>query len=151
MKAQILQRTQKLNISMEKAWDFFSSPVNLADITPPWLDFRVMSDVPEKMYEGMMVQYKVHPFAGLPVWWVTEITHVSEPYFFVDEQRKGPYALWHHEHHFKETEGGVLMTDRVHYILPFSGIAQPVTGWYVARKLDAIFNFRAETLKRLFL
>lgn len=133
------------------AWDFFSSPMNLADITPPWLDFRVMSEVPDRMYEGMMVQYKVHPFAGLPVWWVTEITHVKEPFFFVDEQRKGPYALWHHEHHFKETDGGVLMTDTVHYILPFSAAAQPLMGRYVARKLDDIFNYRAETLKHLFL
>ncbi len=125
--------------------------MNLADITPPWLDFRVMSEVPDRMYEGMMVQYKVHPFAGMPVWWVTDITHVKEPYFFVDEQRKGPYALWHHEHHFKETDSGVLMTDTVHYILPFSCITQPLMGWYVAQKLDTIFNHRAETLKRLFL
>lgn len=151
MKANVLKREQNLNISMEKAWDFFSSPMNLADITPPWLNFMVMSDVPEKMYEGMMVQYKVHPFANLPVWWVTEITHVAEPYFFVDEQRKGPYALWHHEHHFKETDNGVLMTDIVTYILPFDMIAKPFMGWYVDRKLNAIFDFRAEALNRLFI
>ncbi|MCD8553719.1 SRPBCC family protein [Seleniivibrio sp.] len=151
MKAQKLERIQFMNVTAEKAWDFFSSPMNLAEITPPWLDFRVMSEVPEKMYEGMMVQYKVHPLAGLPIWWVTEITHVNEPYFFVDEQRKGPYRLWHHEHHFKEQDGGVLMTDIVHYILPLSAISQPFIGWYVARKLDAIFDYRANMLKHLFL
>lgn len=151
LKAQKLERIQFMNVTAEKAWDFFSSPMNLAEITPPWLDFRVMSEVPEKMYEGMMVQYKVHPLAGLPIWWVTEITHVNEPYFFVDEQRKGPYRLWHHEHHFKEQDGGVLMTDIVHYILPLSAISQPFIGWYVARKLDAIFDYRANMLKHLFL
>ncbi|MGE4267794.1 MAG: hypothetical protein AB7F25_10195 [Deferribacterales bacterium] len=151
MKAHQLKREQRLNISIEKAWSFFSSPMNLADITPPWLDFRVMSEVPEKMYEGMMVQYKVHPFAKMPVWWVTEITHVNEPYFFVDEQRKGPYTLWHHEHHFKEQGGGVLMTDIVHYILPLSALSRPFIGRYVARKLDAVFNYRAKKLKHLFL
>jgi len=151
LKAQKLERIQFMNVTAEKAWDFFSSPMNLAEITPPWLDFRVMSEVPEKMYEGMMVQYKVHPLAGLPIWWVTEITHVNEPYFFVDEQRKGPYTLWHHEHHFKEQDGGVLMTDIVHYILPLSAISQPFIGWYVARKLDAIFDYRANMLKHLFL
>ncbi len=150
MKAHILKREQTLNISMEKAWDFFSSPSNLAEITPAWLDFRVMSDVPEKMYEGMIVQYNVHPFFHIPVWWVTEITHVNEPHFFVDEQRKGPYVMWHHEHHFKETDKGVLMTDIVSYILPFDIVSGPLFGGMVRRRLDAIFDYRYNVLAARF-
>lgn len=150
MKAQILKREQTLNISIEKAWDFFSSPANLAEITLSWLDFRVMSDVPEKMYEGMIVQYNVHPFFHIPVWWVTEITHVREPFFFTDEQRKGPYAMWHHEHHFKETDKGVLMTDIVSYILPFDIIARPLLGGMIRNRLEAIFNYRFNVLAEKF-
>jgi len=81
---------------MTTAWDYFSSPLNLAEITPDWLNFRIVSDVPDKMYEGLIVQYNVHPFFGIPIGWVTEITHAKEPYYFVDEQRIGPYRLWHH-------------------------------------------------------
>lgn len=150
MKAQKLTRTQRLNINMTQAWDFFSSPHNLAHITPAWLDFRVMSDVPDKMYEGMIIQYNVHPFLHLPIWWVTEITHIKEPYFFVDEQRKGPYAMWHHEHHFKEDKNGVLMTDIVHYILPFSSVVQPAAGWFIGMKLNSIFDFRYMRLDKMF-
>jgi len=150
MKAQIIKREQLLNISMEKAWDFFSSPMNLAAITPDWLDFRVMSDVPDKMYEGLIIQYNVHPLMHIPLWWVTEITHVKEPYFFVDEQRKGPYAMWHHEHHFKQTEKGVHMTDIVSYILPFSIVSQPLAGKMVRRKVEAIFSHRYVVLEKMF-
>lgn len=151
MKAQIVKREQILNISLHEAWVFFSTPLNLADITPEWLGFRVMSDVPDTMYEGLMVQYNVHPFFGLPIWWVTEITHVKEPYFFVDEQRKGPYAMWHHEHHFKEVSGGVQMTDIVSYILPFSFVSQPLIGGMVRKKVEAIFDHRYRVLDEMFI
>lgn len=150
MKAHRLTRTQLLPISIIEAWNFFSSPMNLADITPDWLGFKVMSEPPAKMYEGLIIQYNVTPMLGLPVWWVTEITHVREPFFFVDEQRKGPYAMWHHEHHFEETADGVLMTDMVHYILPLSTITQPVLGGYVAKKLNEIFDHRYRTLETRF-
>lgn len=150
MKAQKITRIQHLNISIGQAWDFFSSPHNLAGITPAWLDFKVMSETPEKMYEGMIIQYNVHPFLHMPLWWVTEITHVGEPYFFVDEQRKGPYAMWHHEHHFKEDKNGVLMTDIVHYMLPFPTVTQPLLGSVVRKKLSRIFDFRFKKLEAIF-
>ena len=150
MKAQIIKREQILNISLQEAWDFFSTPLKLAEITPKWLDFRVMSDVPDKMYEGMIVQYNVHPFLGIPVWWVTEITHIKEPHYFVDEQRKGPYAMWHHEHHFKEVEGGVHMTDIVSYIVPFSAVTMPFIGGMVRGKVEAIFDHRYRVLDEMF-
>lgn len=87
MKAECLRQTQLLKTDIQSAWDFFSSPVNLAGITPLWLNFQIVSDVPEKMYEGLIIQYNVHPFFSLPVGWTTEITHLREPLFFVDEQR----------------------------------------------------------------
>lgn len=128
MKAASLKRVQLLNTDIQTAWDFFSTPVNLAEITPDWLDFQIVSDVPDAMYEGLIVQYNVHPFLHLPVGWTTEITHMRQPYFFVDEQRAGPYKLWHHQHHFKETESGVEMTDLVHYILPFEPFSSILLG-----------------------
>jgi ligand-binding SRPBCC domain-containing protein len=150
LKTYTLKRIQTLNISMEKAWDYFSSPENLAEITPDWLDFRIISEVPEKMYEGMVVKYHVHPFAGFPIGWLTEITHVEEPYFFVDEQRFGPYKLWHHQHHFAETNEGVEMTDIVTYMLPFEPFSSPLMGWYVSKKLKQIFDYRFDTLEKIF-
>ena len=104
-----LKVEQFLPISLEKAWDFFSSPKNLNEITPPEMTFKILYDIPEKMYEGLMISYKVSPMLNIPLDWVTEITHIKENEFFVDEQRLGPYSIWHHEHHFKEIDGGVEM------------------------------------------
>ena len=106
---------QFLPISMEQAWIFFSSPRNLNEITPANMTFFITSKIPEKMYEGMIITYKVSPFLNIPLTWVTEITHIREQSYFVDEQRKGPYRLWHHEHHFEAAVGGVMMTDILHY------------------------------------
>lgn len=150
MKAHCLKRVQTLKTDIATAWEYFSSPVNLAEITPPWLDFQIVSDVPEKMYEGLIVQYNVHPFFGIPVGWVTEITHAKEPYFFVDEQRIGPYRLWHHQHHFKEVEEGVEMTDIVHWVLPLEPFSYFFLGGLVRSKLDEIFAFRRVKLDDLF-
>lgn len=132
------------------AWDYFSSPGNLAEITPDWLNFQILSDIPDKMYGGLIVQYNIYPFLGLPVGWVTEITHTNEPYYFVDEQRAGPYKLWHHQHHFKETSEGVEMTDIVHYMLPLEPVSYMLIGGIVRKKLDEIFSYRFSKLKALF-
>ena len=125
----VLERTQDLPIPVEKAWDFFSSPKNLQVITPSYLGFQIKTQLPEKMYEGLFIGYTVKPLLGIPLEWVTEITHIKENVFFVDEQRIGPYSIWHHEHHFEAIEGGVRMLDRVSYQIPlgFLGkLAHPI-------------------------
>ena len=124
MTPSVLREVQRLPISVPEAWSFFSDPRNLPRITPPSLGLEVTSDLPGKMYPGMIVTYRVRPIPGVPVDWVTEITHVREPSLFVDEQRFGPYRFWHHEHHFREVEGGVEMVDLVLYALPLGGIGR---------------------------
>lgn len=147
MKVHRLETTQQLAASPEEAWAFFSDPGNLALITPPSLGFRVTSPLPEKMYPGMIVTYTLSPFPLLRISWVTEITHMEEPRYFVDEQRFGPYRFWHHRHLFRETAGGVEMTDIVTYALPF-GIFGEVAAGLVAARLREIFDFRREFLER---
>ena len=101
-----LKRTQFIKTDLKTAWDFFSSPGNLKKITPDYMGFDVKTELPDKMYEGLMIEYTVKPLLGIPMNWITEIKTVKELEFFVDEQRKGPYKIWHHEHHFKEVDGG---------------------------------------------
>jgi ligand-binding SRPBCC domain-containing protein len=103
---------------------------------------------PPRMYPGQMLEYSVRPFPGFRSGWLTEITHVREGEYFVDEQRIGPYRLWHHEHHFRRAPGGVEMEDIVHYALPFGPFGTPIGGASVRRNLDRIFSFRAQTLSR---
>lgn len=148
MKLYSLEAEQRLPISLSAAWEFFSSPANLQRITPPWLAFEVTSRLPERMFPGMIVSYFVRPLLGIPIRWVTEITHVEEPFRFVDEQRFGPYRFWHHQHHFREIEGGVEMRDVVHYGLPPGGfLVEPLL---VKPKLNEIFSFRKRTLEEIF-
>ena len=120
-----LECRQLLPVTPAAAWEFFSRPENLARITPPDLGFEVTSPLPERMHAGMIVTYRVSPFGRLRVPWVTEITHVREPEFFVDEQRSGPYRFWHHQHHFRAVADGVEMTDLLHYRLPFGCLRRP--------------------------
>nr|WP_320050026.1 SRPBCC family protein [uncultured Desulfuromonas sp.] len=145
-----LKRVQSLPIDIETAWDFFSNPANLEKITPAWLNFKVRSELPPKMYAGLIVQYFVHPVARIPVPWTTEITHVDEPCFFVDEQRLGPYKFWHHQHHFTPSDAGIVMTDIVHYALPFGPAGRAIHPIYIKRKLEAIFDHRFNVLKQRF-
>ena len=144
-----IEREQFLPISLQEAWDFFSSPKNLAKITPKSLGFVVHGEVPEKMYPGLFIQYTVSPLLGIPMRWVTEITHVDEGRYFVDEQRVGPYAIWHHEHFFTEAPGGVLMRDVVHYQVPLGILGRLVHPFIVRPKLEEIFAFRWQTNERL--
>lgn len=141
---------QLLNISLDESWEFFSDPRNLPRITPPWLNFKVTSDLPEKMYAGVIIAYKVYPFFGIPYNWVTEITHVKKKNFFIDEQRFGPYKFWHHQHHFRETNAGVEMEDIVNYVLPFDPLSRPVNTFIIGRKVKEIFEYRGEVLSKLF-
>ncbi|HKL26397.1 MAG TPA: SRPBCC family protein [Desulfuromonadales bacterium] len=147
---QRLSRRQDLPLRLEDAWDFFSRPENLARITPRDLGFEVTSGLPERMYAGMIVSYRVRPLAGVGLAWITEITHVNEPRFFVDEQRSGPYRFWHHQHHFEPLTSGVRMTDLVHYQLPCGWPGHLLFGGIVADRLQRIFAYRSEVLSRLF-
>jgi len=148
MKLHLLEARQNLPVSIAEAWEFFSDAGNLARITPPSLGFEVTSAPAERMYAGMIITYRVRPLFGVPVGWVTEITHVDEPHRFVDEQRFGPYRFWHHQHLFREIEGGVEARDIVHYALPPGGGA--VRRMLVAPRLREIFAYRRDVLERTF-
>ncbi|MEQ1860443.1 MAG: SRPBCC family protein [Chthoniobacteraceae bacterium] len=147
----VLHSSQIIHATIERAWDFFSNPRNLAKITPPALDFKVLGALPERIHPGMMIEYRVRPLLGIPLRWLTEITHVEPGQFFVDEQRIGPYRIWHHEHHFKQLDGGQIeMTDRVTYVLPFSPLGDLVHPFLVKPQLEKIFAFREKTVSGLF-
>lgn len=145
-----LKRTQFVKTDLQTCWDFFSSPKNLKEITPDYMGFDVLVDVPEKMYEGLMIEYIVKPLLGIPMTWITEIKYVHDKEFFVDEQRKGPYKIWHHEHHFKEVEGGVEMIDIVSYEIPLGVLGKIAHPIFVKNKLDEIFNYRFKKVEEIF-
>lgn len=146
-----LQSIQRLPVPLEKAWDFFSNPKNLLTITPPFLNLKVTNELyGERMYPGQVITYKVKPLLGIPLFWMTEITHVVEGQLFVDEQRTGPYKIWHHQHHFRPIEGGVEMTDLVHYALPFGPLGTLAHPLVVRQQLHRIFAFRYEKVVSLF-
>ncbi|MFP4369186.1 MAG: SRPBCC family protein [Bacteroidota bacterium] len=150
MKVYKLVTEQFLPVSINVAWDFFSRPENLSEITPEDMNFIITSGDQEKMYPGMIVTYKVHPLFGIPLTWVTEITQVREPHYFIDEQRAGPYKFWHHQHIFEEKDGGVNMRDIVHYGLPFGFIGNLIHPLVVKRKLNDIFEFREKKVDQIF-
>jgi ligand-binding SRPBCC domain-containing protein len=151
MKIFTFKGRQALPITIDDAWEFFSNPNKLPKITPPWLNIKVTSELPDKMYEGMIITYKVYPVLGIPSNWVTEITTVREKNFFIDEQRFGPYKFWHHQHRFKETKGGVEMEDIVNYALPFDPLSRPLNSFLVRKKVNEIFDYRKEALNKLFI
>lgn len=145
-----LERIQRLPITVEEAWNFFQSPSNLATITPDYMGFNIMSEVPDQMYPGLFIDYKVSPLLGIKMNWTTEITHVDVPKYFVDEQRVGPYAIWHHEHHFKAIRGGVEMLDRVSYKIPLGILGKIAHPIIVRPKLEEIFDYRFTKVEELF-
>jgi ligand-binding SRPBCC domain-containing protein len=142
-----LKTVQKLPITLEEAWDYFSSPKNLKNITPEYMNFKIKNEEElGKMYPGQIIEYTVEPLLGIPLTWVTEITHVEELKYFVDEQRFGPYSLWHHKHFFEKTKGGVLMTDIVDYKLPMGFLGNIAHVIFVKKQLKGIFDYRFKTL-----
>ena len=146
-----LKRSQVIPTNIESAWDFFSDPRNLAKITPPELDFTVLRALPERIHAGMMIEYRVRPLLGIPARWLTEITSVDPGKSFVDEQRIGPYRIWHHEHHFKKLDASrTEILDKVTYVLPF----RPFGDWFhsilVKPQLEKIFAFREKAVATLF-
>lgn len=146
-----VKTVQKIPISLEKAWDFFSTPANLQIITPAKMGFRVISlHHGEKMYAGQIIEYKVRPILNIPLYWMTEITQVKDKEYFIDEQRFGPYSLWHHQHHFKAIDGGTEMTDIVHYKNPFWILGDLANVLFVKKQLRTVFNFRFDKTEELF-
>lgn len=145
-----IKQVQVLPIALAEAWTFFCDPRNLGAITPDWLCFDIRSEVPPCMYPGLIIEYRIKALAGLPMSWVTEITHVVAPNYFVDEQRFGPYRFWHHQHHFREVGEGVEMTDIVHYAMPYGILGLAVHKMVVAKRLKQIFEFRRRKLVELF-
>jgi ligand-binding SRPBCC domain-containing protein len=150
MKIYQLHKKQNLPISIDEAWDFLSSPGNLKTITPDYMSFDILSGVDRPMYPGQIIQYIVTPVLGIKTKWVTEITHVMDKQYFVDEQRFGPYALWHHKHFIKEIKGGVEMEDIIDYKVPFGWLGQLVQPILVKPKLEEIFAYRTKKLEELF-
>ncbi|MDX1542416.1 MAG: SRPBCC family protein [Christiangramia sp.] len=150
MKIYTLNSLQKLPVSQEKAWNFLSDPKNLKTITPDYMGFEILSGGDRPMFPGQIIQYIVTPLAGIRTKWVTEITHVREGEYFVDEQRFGPYSLWHHKHFIKPIPGGVEMEDVIDYKLPFGLIGQMTQPILVRPKLQEIFDYRRKKLIELF-
>ena len=147
MAVHVLDRRQIIPTDGLTCWQFFSSPGNLALITPPNLGFKVLGEVPLELTPGMIIRYQVRPLLGIPVTWVTEITHVRTGQYFCDEQRVGPYRMWHHEHSFRELgENRTEVRDLVHYQLPFSPLSEFMHGWVVEPRLREIFAYRAQVL-----
>lgn len=145
-----LNTTQQFPIDLDAAWNFFSNPLNLEEITPPELHLVVEIELPSRMHPGALICYRVKPLPEIPVHWVTEITHVEEGRFFVDEQRFGPYLSWRHQHHFQPIEGGVEMRDFIHYKLPLGLFSFLVGSFVVSSQLRRIFSYREEALAQRF-
>ena len=141
---------QLVPIGLDEAWEFFSDPRNLAVITPPEMAFEVTSPLPERMHPGLVISHRVRPLFGIPVTWVTEITHVIEGKLFVDEQRFGPYRFWHHQHHFRSVDDGIEIGDIVHYALPLGPLGDVLGSLFVHDRVRAIFDYRRIVLEERF-
>jgi len=151
MKIFKLERTQQIPISVNEAWNFFSQPGNLAKITPKEMDFVVTSDLGDGvMYSGMIITYTVKPLLGIPLTWMTEIKNIKEGEYFIDEQRVGPYKLWHHQHWFKSIPGGTEIRDVVHYQLPLGPLGNMMNSLLVKSELNKIFDYRFKKVEELF-
>ena len=142
---------QWLPVNIDAAWKFFSTPVNLAKITPPELDFKILTaDNSRDIYEGMKIDYKVKPVLGIPVRWQTEIKTIEKNKQFTDVQNKGPYKTWEHTHYFSEQDGGVMMRDEIKYQLPLSWLGRFAHWLFVKNKIRRIFKYRENILNKIF-
>lgn len=146
-----LYKELELEVPLEEVWDFISSPENLKEITPDYMGFEVSTPrLPEKIYPGLMISYLVRPVLGIKTTWLTEITQVREPHYFVDEQRAGPYTLWHHEHSLIRRGKGVLMTDLVTYRPPAGPLGALANSIFIKKQLENIFQYRELAMKKRF-
>jgi ligand-binding SRPBCC domain-containing protein len=147
-----LKYSQRLPMNLQECWDFFSSPANLKILTPEHLGFQIRNEQPNnrKMYAGQIISYTIKPLWNFPLEWVTEITHVQEPYYFIDEQRTGPYRFWHHEHRFNPIPDGVEMIDLLYYKMPFGLIGKAFHWLKVRQDIENIFIYRQAKLQKMF-
>ena len=146
-----LHREQIIPSTIDKVWEFISSPANLKIITPDYMGFDIITpDLNKKMYPGMIISYKVSPLLGIKMTWVTEITHIVEKEYFIDEQRIGPYAIWHHEHKIELCDQGVMMSDIVSYKPPFWFLGVIANRIFIRRQLNEIFDYRKSALEKIF-
>lgn len=146
-----LQQTQNIPVDINKAWEFFSSPDNLKLITPEYMNFKILnrSDAGD-MYPGMIITYTISPLFNISIKWATEITQLKDHKYFIDNQIKGPYKIWHHEHHFKETENGVEMRDVLFYELSYGFLGKLAYRLFVKKRVEEIFSYRSKKIKELF-
>lgn len=145
-----ISQSQKLPITLDEAWSFFSNPNNLAKLTPPWMKLTFDNELPKEMYEGMIITQQLRPIFQIRLRWVTEITTVKEKEYFIDEQRIGPYRFWHHEHRFLEIDGGIEIVDCLHYVMPFGILGRLAHRVSVERKIKEVFKYRYERLEEIF-
>ncbi len=146
-----LKGVQCIPLTPDAAWNFFSNPVNLTSITPGDISFKIVSlHHGDALYAGQVIEYKLRPVLNIPFYWMTEITHVEDKKYFVDEQRFGPFSMWHHQHHFKSVDGGVEMTDIIHYKLPLWFLGDIANALFVKRKLKKVFEYRVSQIEKLF-
>ena len=150
MKLTQLYFEQKINTDINKLWNFISSPKNLSKITPDYMDFKILSEIPNEMYEGLIISYTVRPILGIKLNWVTEITHIKKNKYFIDEQRQGPYKMWHHEHILEETNDGIIMRDKLSYIPPFGIFGQILNKLFIQKQINRIFEYRTKILDEIF-
>ncbi len=149
MKTYNISSTITVKTTLKKAWEFIQNPEILNRITPPDIHFKIITDIPEKIYNGLIINYNVKiPFMGF-THWISEIKHVEEPYQFVDEQRVGPYKIWYHQHQLKEIPGGVEVIDNVIYVLPYGIFGTMAHFFFVKRQLNRIFDYRNKLFKEL--
>jgi ligand-binding SRPBCC domain-containing protein len=152
MKVYKLYREQIVKGNIKDIWKFFSDPRNLSKITPPYMNFKILTeDLPDEIFPGLIIEYKVSPVGRIPVHWVTEITAVEKYKYFIDEQRFGPYKFWHHLHLFQQVdEEKIKIIDKVHYIIPLGIVGQIMNLLFVKKRLDEIFDYRAKVISEIF-
>ena len=145
-----LQQEQIIPAAVQKVWDYFCDPKNLNEITPADMNFEIVQGGNVKMYEGQIIEYRVEFLRGVRSLWLTEIAHVRDGEYFVDEQRVGPYRFWYHEHMFEKVLNGTRMTDRVTYVIPFGMLGDLLNAVWISRRLNHIFDFRRQKIVELF-
>lgn len=146
-----IQTSQLIKSDLNTVWNFMSSPKNLASITPDYMGFQILNDLHgDTMYSGQIIEYNVSPILGIKLHWVTEITHIKDKSYFVDEQRFGPYTFWHHKHFLKETSQGIEMNDLVHYKLPFGALGKLANTLFIKKQLQEVFDYRYKKVHELF-
>lgn len=145
----VLEKEQFIATSLERAWNFLKDPANLNTITPEDLHFTIISSVPDTMFDGMIIEYRVAiPFFGTQRW-IAEIKHIRDKQSFVDEQRLGPYTFWYHYHELTETEKGIRINDRVYYVVPFGRAGRLLHRMFIRKTLERIFDYRKAKLAEI--